>query len=99
MAISQAAHTEIDFDAVPASPQLVQALGAERARALALTGGDDYELCFAVAAANIAALTQELPPQLWGYARIGALRAAPGAAVVRGGSVMQFSHSGYQHFG
>ena len=84
---------------MPVSEQLTQAVGAERARELALSGGDDYELCFAVAAANVATLTQQLPPQLWGYARIGELRADPGALVVRDGSVMQFSHSGYQHFG
>jgi hypothetical protein len=26
------------------------------------------------------------------------LRSAPGAVVVRDGTVMEFSHSGYQHF-
>jgi len=39
-----------------------------------------------------------LPPQQWRYTRIGALRAAPGAVVVRDGTVMEFSHSGYEHF-
>ena len=90
---------EIQYAALPVSAALVQAAGAERAREFALTGGDDYELCFSVAEKNLAAFTQELPPQRWEYQRIGALRAAPGAAVLRDGSVMQFSHSGYQHFG
>jgi thiamine monophosphate kinase len=40
----------------------------------------------------------ELPRERWGYSRIGELRATPGAVVVRDGTVMQFSHSGYQHF-
>ena len=70
----------------------------ERARELALTGGDDYELCFAVPLHNIARLTAELSPQEWRYTRIGALRDAPGAVVVRDGTVMEFSHSGYEHF-
>jgi thiamine-monophosphate kinase len=90
---------EIHYEALPVSAALEQAAGAERARQFALTGGDDYELCFAVAEKNLAALMQQLPPQRWDYRRIGVLRAAPGAAVLRDGSVMQFSHSGYQHFG
>jgi thiamine-monophosphate kinase len=90
---------EIHYEALPVSAALEQAAGAERARELALTGGDDYELCFAVAEKNLAAFTQELPSQRWDYHCIGVLRESPGAAVLRDGSVMQFSHSGYQHFG
>ncbi len=89
---------EIHYQALPVSAQLETAVGAMRARELALTGGDDYELCFSVAEKNLSALARELPPQPWGYTCIGALRATPGAAVLRDGSVMQFSHSGYQHF-
>jgi thiamine monophosphate kinase len=47
---------------------------------------------------NVARLVAALPPQQWRYTRIGALRAAPGAVVVRDGTVMEFSHSGYEHF-
>jgi thiamine-monophosphate kinase len=90
---------EIHYAALPVSAALEQAAGAECARELALTGGDDYELCFSVAEKNLAAFTQEIPPQRWEYQRIGVLRASPGAVVLRDGSVMQFSHSGYQHFG
>jgi len=43
---------------------------------------------------NLQALLAELPPERWGYSRIGALRSAPGAVVVRDGTVMEFSHSG-----
>lgn len=89
---------EICLEALPLSEQLRGALGEERARMLALTGGDDYELCFAVPAARLARLHADLPPQRWGYAQIGTLRAGSGACVVRAGSVMEFSHSGYQHF-
>ena len=89
---------EISFAAVPVSEPLVRAVGEEQARTLALTGGDDYELLFAVHPEKVSAMLAELPPQRWGYTRIGALRAAPGAEVLREGTVMQFSHSGYQHF-
>jgi len=89
---------ELSWGDLPVSEALRAVLGEERARELALGGGDDYELCFAVHPQQVARLFAELPPQHWGYTRIGALRAAPGAVVVRDGTVMEFSHSGYQHF-
>jgi thiamine-monophosphate kinase len=89
---------EIDFDELPVSAELVAAVGAERARKLALTGGDDCELCFSVAAARVAVLERNLPSARWPYRRIGQLRAGAGASVARAGSVMQFSHSGFDHF-
>jgi thiamine-monophosphate kinase len=89
---------EVLFEALPVSEALRATLGDEGARRLALSGGDDYELCFTVPAANIAQLHAQLPPAQWGYARIGSVRAGDGAHVLRDGTVMEFSHSGYQHF-
>jgi thiamine-monophosphate kinase len=91
-----AAH--IALESLPLSEALLAVVGAERARVLALTGGDDYELLFAVPGAQVARLLAELPPERWGYARIGELCAGAGAQVLRAGTVMEFSHSGYQHF-
>jgi thiamine-monophosphate kinase len=65
---------------------------------MVLTGGEDYELCFTVAARNVERMTRELPPAEWGYTAIGVLGQAPGAVVTRGGTVMDFSHSGFDHF-
>jgi thiamine-monophosphate kinase len=98
--LASASHVgaELTWSEVPLSEPLATLLGERRARELALTGGDDYELCFAVPPHNLARLLAQLPPQEWRYTRIGALRAAPGAVVVRDGSVMEFSHSGYEHF-
>ena len=89
---------ELVYDQVPVSEALVRAVGEERARELALTGGDDYELCFSVGPAQVGRLLAELPPERWGYTRIGTLRQAAGADVLRAGTVMNFSHSGYDHF-
>jgi len=89
---------EIDIKSLPASQPLRSAVGDEPARELALTGGDDYELCFSVHPQNVARLLAEVPPQDWRYTRIGSLRSEGGAVVVRDGAVMEFSHSGYQHF-
>jgi hypothetical protein len=35
---------------------------------------------------------------VWGYTAIGVLAEARGALVTRGGTVMDFSHSGFDHF-
>jgi thiamine-monophosphate kinase len=89
---------DLEYKDLPVSEALVEAVGDERARELALTGGDDYELCFAVNPANVGKLRQELPPDRWGYGPIGVVRETPGAAVMNNGNVMEFSHSGYDHF-
>jgi thiamine-monophosphate kinase len=89
---------EISFADLPVSRPLIAALGPDAARELALTAGDDYELLFAVDPARLAELERELPQARWNYRQIGVLREAPGAVVTRDGTVMEFSHSGYQHF-
>ncbi|HSY05068.1 MAG TPA: thiamine-phosphate kinase [Steroidobacteraceae bacterium] len=99
LAAASGAGVQLDYQRLPLSAPLLATVGAARAYELALGGGDDYELCFAVHPQDIARLTHELPPERWRYTRIGELSAAPGARVLRDGSVMEFSHSGYQHFG
>ncbi len=89
---------ELSFADIPVSDPLVRAVGEERARELALTGGDDYELCFTVRPSEVGKLRQQLPPERWGYTHIGVMREASGAVVTRGGNVMEFSHSGFDHF-
>ncbi|MBS0379781.1 MAG: thiamine-phosphate kinase [Proteobacteria bacterium] len=98
LALASGLALELDYEALPLSPALREAVDAEAAARLALTGGDDYELCFAVAPQRVAQLTAELPPERWGYTRIGTLTAGSGVRLMRGGTVMDFSHSGYQHF-
>jgi thiamine-monophosphate kinase len=89
---------EIVLSDVPVSAQLVSAVGEQRARELALTGGDDYELCFSVPPSEVDRLRHNLPPQKWGYYCIGSLRAGRGSRVTSNGNVIEFSHSGYDHF-
>ena len=89
---------EIVFDDVPVSEALVGAVGELRARELALTGGDDYELCFTVSPSDVGRLRHNLPPERWGYCCIGTLREASGTVVTSNGNVIELSHSGYDHF-
>lgn len=88
----------LDYRALPLSPQLRAALGEARARELALTGGEDYELCFTVPEAGTAQLEARCPAARFGWTRIGTLTAAAGAVVHDGASVMQVSHRGFDHF-
>ena len=84
---------------LPVSDALRAAVGEERARELALTGGEDYELCFTVPAAKLEEFTAHCPAAQFGWSRIGTLTAEPGAIVQRGATVMQVSHRGFDHFG
>ena len=49
---------EVLFEALPVSEALRATLGDEGARLLALSGGDDYELCFAVPADKVTRLAR-----------------------------------------
>ncbi len=86
------------WEQLPASSQLVAVAGEARAREMVLTGGEDYELCFTVPPQNVERMRRELPASVWEYTAIGVLGEQPGALVTRGGTVMDFSHSGFDHF-
>jgi thiamine-monophosphate kinase len=89
----------LDYDALPVSDALRAAVGEERSRELALTGGEDYELCFTVPRAKLEEFSARCPAGEFGWSRIGTLTEQPGAIVRRGASVMQVSHRGFDHFG
>ena len=89
----------IDGEALPLSAALRAAVGVPRARELALTGGEDYELCFTVPAAKLAEFAARCPAGEFGWSRIGTLTVRSGAIVQCGATVMQVSHRGFDHFG
>ncbi len=88
----------LDYDQLPLSKALVDAVGLTRAREFALTGGDDYELLFSVPPQRLDSLLRDVPPERWMYRRVGTLVSAAGAVVEHDGSVIEFSHSGFDHF-
>jgi thiamine-monophosphate kinase len=83
---------------LPLSPALMRVAGIERGIERALTGGDDYELCFTVSALRMAEFTAALPGEQHGWRRIGSLQAGQGVEVWRGESVMQVTAAGFDHF-
>lgn len=86
----------VQADAVPLSPALRAALGADAALDCALRGGDDYELCFTAAPERrpaVAALSSRLALPL---ARIGTI--AGGRGVRCEGDAGEGRAGGYRHF-
>jgi thiamine-monophosphate kinase len=98
LAAASGCGVRIDVQSLPLSAQLVRAFGEEPARALALDGGDDYELLFTVTPARLAALERALPAREHGWRRIGELCASAGVFTRRGEAVTQFSPRAYDHF-
>jgi thiamine-monophosphate kinase len=88
----------IDVQSLPLSTALLQDAGEAQARDLALCGGDDYELCFAVPAAQLALLAQRLPVAAHPYQRIGVMTAAPGMQLHVAGQRIELPVTGFDHF-
>ena len=89
---------ELDAEAIPLSAELAEFSG-EEALQLALSGGDDYELCFCVPPETegaVATLATLLGVQL---SRIGTITEKPGCLVRdRQGQALDFNEPGYLHF-
>jgi len=89
----------LEVDAVPLSVPMELAIPAERRRALALAGGDDYELAFSCAESaveGLAARAAELGVQV---TRIGRIEQAAGLRCVDAeGAAFDPGARGYEHF-
>ncbi|MGH8183710.1 MAG: thiamine-phosphate kinase [Rhodanobacteraceae bacterium] len=90
---------EIHVDALPLSAALSATFDAATCRELALTGGDDYELCFTVPETRIAEIVEKLGRAGCGVTRIGRIVAGAGvrALDVRG-NVVTPQRAGWEHF-
>lgn len=99
--IAEASSTGIEILAgsLPLSDELVKAAGAGKARHLALTAGDDYELCFTASPQQADAI-QSLAGKLnLAMTRIGTLIQERTCRVVdESGDTMNFDSEGYGHF-
>ncbi|MEL6949763.1 MAG: thiamine-phosphate kinase [Pseudomonadota bacterium] len=83
---------EIDLESLPLSPELVASVGHEAAQRLALSGGDDYVLCFTVPAEARAAC-------LSACHEVGRITTEPGLRLRdRDGAFIEEVVDGYRHF-
>lgn len=88
---------ELEVEALPLSPALAARAGAD-AVALALTGGDDYELCFTLPQAQAARL--EGLARGWDFpvTRIGTVTAGSNLVLRRDGQVFPLPPGSFRHF-
>jgi thiamine-monophosphate kinase len=94
---------EIDIESVPIHPSVAVLFEKDRALQCALTGGDDYELCFTVPAKNVGQIkliAEAAQCQLTCIGRVVAIN--PDVEQVRcldrQGNAITFHRHGYQHF-
>ena len=86
----------IDARLVPLSPALLDAAGDTRARALALSAGDDYELLFTVAPSRVNRLRAlDITDTM---TEIGAIEARSGLRLVGPAGTATSAPAGYRHF-
>ena len=89
----------VDVDQIPLSPALRHATSFEKARRWAMTGGDDYELCFTVPLQNQALCQQAIDAGLLEATLIGTIVDGSGVCCIDGdGTPLDYSETGYKHF-
>ena len=81
---------ELDIDKVPRSAALLERFDADSAERYALTGGDDYELCFTAPADAVAGIE--------GITAIGNVTGSDELVCRKGDRIVPVDDSGYRHF-
>ena len=90
---------ELQLRDIPVSPQLVELLGKEPAQTLALSSGDDYEICFTVGPNFEPQLKSLFETLGLNITRIGHIKTGTGVVVITAdGSTVAIGSKGYQHF-
>lgn len=97
LCVASGCSARIDAACLPISDAL-QALQPGEAWRQVLAGGEDYELCFTVPAAQRALLQQRLEKLAVSCRAIGVLQAGHTVEVVQHGSVIPFTSGGFDHF-
>jgi thiamine-monophosphate kinase len=81
---------EIDIDKLPISDSLRNKFSEDDQQGLALTGGDDYELCFTAREESVKDIT--------GITQIGSVNQSSGLTCRQNGDIVEVDDSGYRHF-
>lgn len=84
----------LQLEALPLSAELIAAFGEEQARQWALSGGEDFELCFTLPADKL----PELAASAEAFAVIGKVTASPDIQLYSRGEPCEISGAGYDHF-
>lgn len=90
---------ELDADALPLSSALTTTFDADTCRQFALTGGDDYELCFTAPPESGKEIIDRLARSGCGVTRAGRIVAGSGVRVLdAGANEIEIVHPGWEHF-
>jgi thiamine-monophosphate kinase len=91
---------EIEAPLLPRSSALLDLFDDTASRDFALSGGDDYELCFTVPARHVANVQADLARLGCGATRIGRIVKGSGVSVRdREGNRLEAGRQGWDHFG
>jgi len=88
--VSSSVGAQIDIDSLPLSDALRQRFNVDEQRNFALTGGDDYELCFTADRDSVQGID--------GITAIGVVTEGDDLIFRQGGDVVEYDDSGYRHF-
>lgn len=89
----------VDVDTLPKSAAMIRHVNAEQALRWALSGGEDYELCFTVPELNRGALDVAIGQLGVPFTCIGQMSAdVEGLVFMRDGMAVTFDWKGYDHF-
>jgi len=89
----------VEADALPLSSAMLALFEADERRAFALSGGDDYELCFTASVDRADRIAADFARLGFGAARIGRIVAETGVRVRdANGNAVEPPRRGWQHF-
>ena len=89
----------VEADALPVSSAMLTLFDVNERRALALAGGDDYELCFTASVGHADRIAADFARLGFGASRIGRVVAEAGVHVRdANGSMVEPPRHGWQHF-
>lgn len=88
----------IDIESLPFSPALLAMNNLQQARIWALSGGDDYELCFTVPPEKMPELAMLIAQEKINATVIGEIVAGNGVHCELEGEAFELAAQGYQHF-
>lgn len=96
---ASAVGAELDVVQLPLSEAMQKCIKEERQAALALSGGDDYELCFTVPPENCHAVEDAIAALGVPLARVGEIVTGDKVQCLDSfGEPIPFEHEGYNHF-
>lgn len=98
LAAASGCAVQLDMERLPLSPALRSFAGEATARRLALTGGEDYELCFTIPPERAALLAARLDNVKCTATRIGTLVVGSGVTVREQGRPVTVDLAGFDHF-